>query len=211
MPNPPLFIKIIMTILLSVLAVVLFLLNKKSKPRLLCMIAMLLCTVGDLFMTNTFKINDMVSTIIGAASFMAGHLFYSNMFYVLSKQEGKKIVNPGFIIGIAVGIIPIIIMDILGFTVVSEPETLYLLAVPVYVLVITVHIACNYGYSFNIKNYRSIILMCAVTLFYITDIWIFLYMFKLAPKSLQDCVWYFYPVAQLLIILFATPKIVGKK
>lgn len=210
MPNPPLWLKLVFTALLSVVAVVLFLLNRKSKPRLFCMIAMLLCTVGDIFMTNSFKINEMVSTIIGASSFIAGHIFYARMFMIL-KSKDSKLVNPGFIIGLVVGILPIIVMDILGFTLVEEPEVLYLIAVPFYVLVITFHIACNFSYAWEIKNWRSIVLALAVTLFYVTDIWIFLYMFKLAPKSLQDCVWYFYPLAQLTLILFCTPKIVEKE
>lgn len=208
--NPPLYLKLICTGILSVIAVVLYLLNKDSKPRLYCMIAMLLCTVGDIFMTNTFKINDMVSTIIGASSFMAGHIFYGQMFKTL-KGKDSKLKNTGFYIGLVVGLLPIIIMDILGFTAVEEPNTLYLICVPVYVLIITYHIACNYSYGWDKKEGRRIILALAVTLFYLTDIWIFLYMFGLAPKALQDCVWHFYPLAQLLIILLCTPKIIEKK
>lgn len=210
MYNPPLYLKLICTGLLSVTAIVLYLLNRKSKPRLWCMIAMLLCTVGDIFMTNTFKIDGMVSTIIGATSFIAGHLAYCNMFYLLKKKEGK-LVNLGFIIGLVVGLVPIIVMDIMGFTMVEEPKVLYLIAVPVYVAVISVHIACNFSYGWQIKSWRSIVLALAVLLFYVTDLWIFLYMFDLAPKALQDCVWHFYPLAQLLIILFCTPKIIEKK
>lgn len=211
MVNPPLVAKMITTGVLSAVAVILFLLNPKSKTRLFCMIAMLLCSVGDIFMTNAFKIDDMVSTIIGATSFMAGHVFYALMFYNLLKKQGKKLFNPGFYAGIAVGLIPIIVMVILGFTIVEEPSVLYLAAVPVYVLVITFHISCNFSYGWENKSWRTLILAIAVVLFYVTDIWIFLYMFKLAPKSLQDCVWHFYPLAQLLIILFCTPKLIEKK
>lgn len=205
MYNPPLWTKLVATFTLSIIAIVLYLLNRKSKQRLLCMIAMIACSVGDIFMTNTFKINDMVSTIIGATSFIVGHLFYANMFYVMKKKS--KLLNKGFYIGLLLGLIPIIIMDILGFVLVDEPNTLYLICVPFYVLVISIHIACNFSYGFDKKDYKSIILAFAVTLFYVTDIWIFLYMFKLAPKSLQDCVWHFYPLAQLLIIIFSDERI----
>lgn len=201
MPNPPLWLKLVMTALLSVTAVVLYLLNKKSKTRFNCMIAMLLCTVGDVFMTNSLKINDMVSTIIGASSFIAGHIFYSLIFIDLLMKDNKKLTNTGFIVGLVVGLLPIIVMDILGFTIVSEPEVLYLVAVPFYVFVITFHIATNFAYGWENKSWRTLVLAVAVVLFYVTDIWIFLYMFKLAPKALQDCVWYFYPLAQLAIIL----------
>ena len=212
MPNPPLWLKLIMTALLSVTAVVLFLLNKKSKTRLLCMIAMLLCTIGDVFMTNSLKINEMVSTIIGASAFIAGHIFYSKIFIDLLKKDNKKLVNKGFIVGLIVGLVPIVVMDILGFTVVPEPEVLYLIAVPFYVFVITFHIACNFAYGWENKSWRTLVLAVAVTLFYVTDIWIFLYMFKLAPKSLQDCVWYFYPLAQVAIILLVElPKKLEQK
>lgn len=210
MYNPPLYLKLICTGVLSLVAIVLFLLNRKSKPRLYCMIAMILCSIGDVFMTNSLKINDMVSTIIGALSFILGHLVYAYMFYTLKNKQGK-LVNPGFVAGLVVGLVPIIVMDILGFTIVEEPEVLYLIAVPVYVLVITIHISCNFSYAWQIKSWRSIVLAFAVVLFYVTDIWIFLYMFKLAPKALQDCVWHFYPLAQLLLILFCTPKIIEKQ
>ena len=209
MPNPPLYLKLVFTACLSVLAIVLHAINPKSKARRLCMFAMLLCTVGDVFMTNSFKIDDMVSTIIGAVSFMGGHVFYAWMFYQL-KEKRPKIRNLGSLIGIIIGIVPIVVIVILGATLVPEPKVLYLCAVPVYVLVITMHIAMNFSYSFEIKSWRSFVLVFAVVLFYVTDIWIFLYMFGLAPKSLQDCVWYFYPIAQLLLILFCAPTIKEK-
>lgn len=204
MINPPLYLKIICTLLLSFIAVLLYALNQKSKARFYCMIAMLLCTVGDIFMTNVLKVpNETIATAVGAASFMAGHLFYAYMFYFLSKRDKKPLNKVGIIVGLVVGLVPIIVMDTLGFILVEKPEVLFLIAVPVYVIVITVHIAANFGYSLNLKSYKTVILMFAVVLFYVTDIWIFLYMFKLAPKSLQDCVWHFYPLAQLLIILFS--------
>lgn len=209
--NPPLYLKLICTGLLSVIATILFLLNRKSKTRLFCMIAMILCSIGDVFMTNSFKIDDMISTIIGASSFIAGHIVYAYMFYRLIKLNKGKLVNVGFIVGLVAGLVPIIVMDILGTTLVGEPSVLYLVAVPIYVLVITIHIACNFSYGWQHKSWRTLILAVAVTLFYVTDIWIFLYMFKLAPKSLQDCVWHFYPLAQLLIILFCVPGVIEKK
>lgn len=209
MPNPPLFVKLISTALCSILAIILFIFNKESKARKLCMIAMLFCTVGDLFMTNTFKIDSMVTTIIGAAAFIVGHLFYANMFYLLSKKEGVKKFNLGFYAGIVVGILPLLIMEIVAIFTVENPPVLYLIAVPFYVLVITVHICANFTYSWKLKNWRGLVLAFAVTLFYVTDIWIFIGMFNLLPakaaKDLEHCIWYFYPVAQALLILLAVP------
>lgn len=207
MPNPSLLAKMITTGILSLVAIVLYLLNTKSKARFLCMIAMLLCTLGDIFMTNIFKMNGMVSTVIGAGSFIAGHLFYSNMFYVLLKDKKGQLKNPGFYIGLAVGLIPLIVMEILAIIKVQDKQVLYMCAVPVYVAVITLHIACNFAYSWKLKSWRSIILAGAVMLFYYTDILIFLFMFGLCPAEVENPIWHFYPLAQLLIIVFSVPVI----
>ncbi len=202
MPNPPLLLKMISTVLLSVIAIILFLLDKNSKARKLCMIAMILCTLGDFFMTNIFKINSLVTMAIGASLFISGHICYGGMFRELVKDNNSKLVNNGFYIGFIVALLPLIVMLILAYTIAPiKPFILYVIFVPVYTLVIGYHIACDYSYSFSIKSYRSIILMLGVTLFYVTDIWIFLNMYNLC--NIESAIWHFYPLAQLLIIVFS--------
>jgi len=205
MVNPAKWIKMLATGLLSLIAIVLFLLNKKSKARKLIMIAMILCSIGDVFMTNLFKINGTVSMAIGASAFIAGHLFYAQSNRVLVKQNNGKVLNPGFYIGWAVALVPEITMIIMSFTpLASEPTfILYAIFVPLYVIMIGVHISYNFSYSYTIKSWRSILMAFGVTLFYVTDIWIFLNMYNIC--DIESAIWHFYPVAQLMIILFAVP------
>lgn len=206
-PNPPLYVKMIMTALLSILAVVLFCLNKKSKTRLYCMIAMLLCSVGDVFMTNLFKIDSFASLVIGASSFMAGHVFYGLMFMKLSKQAGGKVKNKGFVAGIIFMLVTLAIQEILGWTYPQEKNTMMLLLVPVYIALIGFHLSMAYSYGYKIKGVRGFLLPASITLFYATDVWIFLNMFNIC--NIEHLIWYFYPLGQLGIILLSTK--IGKK
>lgn len=210
MINPPLYLKMICTGLLSALAIVLFILNRKSKARLYCMIAMLFGSIGDIFMTNAVQIDETVSTVIGAFAFITDHLFFTNVYYVMMKEKGIKLINKGFIAGLIAGIVPIIVIDILGFVLVENPVYLFLILVPGYVAVISFHIACNFAYGWEIKSWRSIILALGITLFYVTDLWIFISMFNINPAPMS-WVWHFYPLAQLILILFCVPIINKQK
>lgn len=210
MVNPSILTKMITTALLSVVAVVLFLLNRKSKTRLFCMIAMILCSLGDVFMTNLFKINGTVTMAIGATLFIAGHLCYAYMFKLLINEKNGKLLNVGLYIGIAVALVPEITMIILSYTIATEPTfILYALFVPVYVIIIGIHICANFAYGWTLKNWRGLVLAIAVTLFYTTDVWIFLDMYNLC--DIESLIWHFYPLAQLCIIVFSTWPLVNKK
>ena len=60
--------KVVCSILLSLLAVILFLRNRR-KERKLCMVAMILSGIGDIFMTDVLKLGS-AGTVPGAAFFM---------------------------------------------------------------------------------------------------------------------------------------------
>ena len=54
--------KVVCSILLSLLAVILFLRNRREE-RKLCMVAMILSGIGDIFMTDVLKLGSAGSTV----------------------------------------------------------------------------------------------------------------------------------------------------
>ena len=78
--------KIIMTAILSITAILLFVfLGGRSRRE--CMIAMLLSTIGDVFMVDGV-INWELSTYVGAAFFMAAHIVYAGCFVKNINERG---------------------------------------------------------------------------------------------------------------------------
>ena len=114
-PIIPLWMKIAMTLLLSVLAVILYI-RLGGKARRLCMIAMLLSTVGDFFMTDFFGIGGF-STYPGAAFFMAAHVVYALCFIGLCKDRGFKYFGGGFWTGLVFMVLSAAALGIAAFTV----------------------------------------------------------------------------------------------
>jgi len=195
-----LHIKLFMSVLLSVLSIVLFL-TSKSKVRRYIMIAMLLSTIGDFFMTDTFKIGSF-STIPGALFFMAGHVVYGISFITLAKNSKYKSKSNGTYFGIGFMVLSAIVLGILAFTIPEEKDVLWFFLILLYIAVIGFNLVCNFNYSFQKKGIVGIILSFAIILFYATDYWIFLDMLNVT-SSLMKYVWYFYPLAQLLLIVFS--------
>jgi len=195
-----LYVKLTITVLLSLTSVILYL-NSKTKLRRFIMIAMLLSTVGDFFMTDAFGIGAS-STIPGALFFMAAHLVYGFAFMRRSYKMGFKRKSLGTYIGLGIMIISTIVLGILAFTIPEEKDVVWFILILLYISVIGFNLVCNFNYSYQRKDIYGLLLMIGITLFYATDYWIFLEMLYITPVMMKY-VWYFYPIAQLMLILFS--------
>lgn len=189
--------KLIISFALSATSVGLFV-KFRGEERKLCMIAMLLSTVGDLFMTDTFHMGA-ASTYPGAAGFILAHIVYAICFTKASKRKGYKIANKGMGAGIALTLAVVAVLTILMFKVTGSVQGMYfpLLA---YLAIIGVNLCCQFSYAVNEKG-RRYWLIVGMTLFIISDMVVFLPMLNISPEY-NDFVWATYAPAQLLIILF---------
>ena len=190
--------KLIISFSLSILAIVLFLIFK-GEQRKKCMYAMLLCTVGDVFMVNTFNLGSF-NTYIGAAFFMAAHVIYGLCFLQSSKAKNYKIANKGFVIGIIISGLAAIVLGILAFTIPSEPQIVMYMLILIYLSIIAFNLVSQFSYAVAEGKIRKLLIV-AMSLFLISDFVIFLSMLYITPEY-NDFVWATYAPAQLLIILF---------
>ncbi len=197
MPNLPLYLKLTFTFTLIAIAILLYLINK-TKTRLWIMIAMVLSTLGDIFMTDCLDIGGF-SMVPGVAFFMLSHVAY--VFAYRTENDGPN-KNLGTWIGIGVMIVSTILFEILAFTIPTTPNTTMSLLIPIYIAVIGWNLVENFTLAYNKKGLYNI-LPFAIVLFYLTDYWIFLDMVNITEKS-TNLVWYFYPLAQLGLVLFST-------
>lgn len=192
--------KVILSISLSILSTILFLIYK-NKERKLCMFAMLSSTVGDVFMTDMVNVGSM-STYFGAFFFILAHIIYAYCFIKRSKEKEYKFVNFGFYLGLVLMMLMIITLTILMFSKTKKIQPMYfpLLA---YIFFIGVNTISQYSYAFNEKGLRKM-LMIGMLLFVISDFLVFLPMLNICKESptYNDYIWFTYVPAQLLILLF---------
>lgn len=200
-PIIPLYVKLIMTVALSTLSVFLYF-RLGGISRKLCMIAMLLSTVGDFFMTDAFGMGSF-STYPGAAFFMAAHVVYGGCFVKAAKEREYKYFGCGFRTGLVFMVLTAAGLGIAAFTVPEKPQTVMFFLILLYIAVIGYNLCSNFAFSFAAKGIY-LILPFAIVLFYATDIFIFLEMLNITD-ALRYYVWYGYPLAQLALILFNSP------
>lgn len=193
--------KMIMTALLSLAAIALFVfLGGRSRKE--CMLAMLISTVGDIFMVDGV-INWEFGPVIGAAAFIVAHFVYAGCFRKNIAECGYEYKNKGFKLGLAIMILSAVVLGVLAFTVPEKPVTLMYFAILIYIAVIGYNLCTQFSFAFSAKGLYYI-LPFAITLFYATDIFIFHDMLNIEHIS-RNFVWYGYPLAQMLIVLFNAP------
>ena len=119
----PAYAKMIMTAILSITAILLFVfLGGRSRRE--CMIAMLLSTIGDVFMVDGV-INWEYSTFVGAAMFIAAHIVYAGCFVKNINERGYTYCNKGFNAGLWLMILSAVILGALPDTVLFPKPVLF--------------------------------------------------------------------------------------
>lgn len=189
--------KLILSGSLSVLSVILFL-SFKGRERKLVMYAMLLSTLGDVFMTDTFHMGGR-SVIPGAAFFIASHVVYIICFTGAVRNTGRPLVNVPFRVGV---ILTAVAAGDLFFMMMNIAKSVQPMFFPllIYLAVIGMNLSCQYSYaavSGGTKNFLAL----GMTLFLISDFIVFLPMLNVCGE-MNDLVWATYVPAQLLIVLF---------
>ena len=195
--------KVACSILLSFLAVILFLRNRREE-RKLCMVAMILSGIGDIFMTDVLKLGS-AGTVPGAAFFILAHIIYAVCFFRAGKRNRCRILNNGFTAGVCLTVSAAALLTILMLAKTGRVQAMY---VPIlgYLAFVGLNLITQFSYSFNRKG-SFYFLPAAMTLFLISDFLVFLPMRAVVQESViyNLVIWMFYLPAQLLIILFNSP------
>ena len=200
------YIKVACSFLLSLLAVILYLQNR-GEERKLCMAAMILSSVGDIFMTDVLKLGS-AGTIPGAAFFILAHIVYAVCFFRAGKRNHCRTMNVGFTAGVCLTASSVALLTVLMLAVTGRVQAMY---VPLlgYLAFIGLNLISQFSYGFGRKG-RFYFLPVAMTLFLISDVLVFLPILAIVRESViyNLLIWAFYLPAQLLIVLFnsATDK-----
>ena len=195
--------KLAITLTLSAISVALFL-HYRNISRKRCMWAMLLSTIGDLFMTNIIGIPkdlELMSTVIGAAFFGVAHILYATCFDGMRKEKDIPIKGVGLLVGL-VAVVGIWVALLVVMLTKSSFKPVMFPLISLYLVAIGVNVVNVCIYSFGAKRW-NLLNAFGVIVFLASDILIFLEM--LAEIPTREYVWYVYPFGQLFLLLFNTP------
>ena len=189
--------KVIISSILSITAVFLFL-RYRGFTRRQCMIAMLLSTAGDFFMTDTFHMGS-AAVYPGAAFFIAAHVVYALCFMKAGKMKEYPYKNKGLVCGVLLTVAAAAALAVITFNA-DEPQGIMFCLIMVYLAVIGWNLSSQFSYAYSEKG-SGRCLYAGMTLFLVSDFVVFLPMLTLC-REYNDLVWATYIPAQLLIILF---------
>ena len=185
------------TLFIVIIALVLAIVFKEQKSRRYVLVAILFGMIGDYFMTSNFGNWKVVA---GGVAFAIEHALFIAMFIKLFKEQKLKIFNKWFVLALIVFGVSLIIFEVLTFTLVQQPNIILACLLPIYMLVICVNMGFNFSYSFQKKGTFYLFALGIFT-FYVSDVLVFLGITKVT-QSLSNFVWLFYPIGQLLMVLF---------
>ena len=190
----------VLTCLMSLLALVLALIFQ-SKPRWFCFAAMLLSSVGDIFLMRFGKLHLYFPNyfMIGAAFFMAAHLLYFQTYRLLIIGRGYRIVNRGFVTGLGLAVICFGYFTIMCMR--RHDFAQYGLCM-LYLLLISLGLCMIFSFAFSAFKAQPLIIFAALGAlsFFASDLIIGLDLLT-GVKKYNDLIWWLYPIGQILIIL----------
>lgn len=189
--------KLSVTLFIIILAIALAIIFKEQKSRRYVLVAIIFGMIGDYFMTlqaGNWKV------IAGGSAFAVEHAIFIVMFIKMFKEQKLKIFNKWFILSLGIFGVSLVIFEALTFALVPQPNIILASLLPIYMLVICINMGFNFSYSFQRKG-TFYLFALGIFVFYISDIFVFLGITKVT-QSLSDVVWLFYPIGQLLMVLF---------
>lgn len=194
----------VLTILLSLLALVLALLSP-SPSRWFCFAAMAASSIGDIFLMRFHGLERIFPNyfVIGAAFFMLAHLLYFNTYRLLAKKHSYPFMNTGVIIIAVIAVICLVYFTVICTQRAHFDWRRYFLAM-IYLCMISLGSSMIFSYSFSHMHVNPFSLIAAIGAlsFLISDLIIGLGLLAGIPRF-DHLIWWFYPIGQVLIILFA--------
>ncbi len=193
----------VLTVLLSLTALLLAVIRRQSYAWV-CFAAMLMSSVGDLFMTGFGDIGTLVpnSFIFGAGAFAISHIIYLCAYRILIRRRGYRTKNAGMYAAIVFAL-----GCLLYFTYVCAVRgdfSMYPVCM-IYLAVIAANCATIFSYSHSrARDGHPYMLLAAVGAlsFMLSDFFIGLGTLA-GINDLDFLIWWLYPIGQILMLLFA--------
>ena len=191
---------VVLTMLLSAFAFILAVLQP-TPVRWICFSAMLLSSVGDVFLARFRGLDRIFPNyfVIGAAFFMAAHLFYILCYGMKIRAAGTSFWNPGAWTAILIGIAA---AAAFVFLCRSAGNTSVLPLILIYAVIIFANCAAVFSFAFG-QGFRYASAICAVVgvvSFLLSDIVIGLGIAGNIHRY-DYLIWWLYPIGQILLIL----------
>lgn len=189
-----------LTGLMSLLAVVLAL-AFPTQARWLCAAAMILSSVGDIFLMHLPVIEKNIPHYfyIGAGFFMAAHMLYALCYARLIRQSGAAIFNPGAAILLVIAAV-MAAWFILSARARGRMDQLPLILVYIALISLDCMMVFSYAWSQGMTNPLAILAAAGAVSFFLSDLIIGLGI-VMGVKDYDHLIWWLYPIGQILMIL----------
>lgn len=191
----------VLTMLLSLTAL-LSALIRPSVARWLCFAAMFMSSIGDIFLMRFMGLDRTFPNyfIWGAASFMIAHIIYTLSYRSLAASKGLSFFNGGVVLAVIIALCGLVYVL---YTCHHRNDYSNFLLVTIYLFIICINCASIFSYSWaSIQNRPWTILAAVGALsFFISDFIIGIGMLADINRY-NHLIWWFYPIGQILIILF---------
>ncbi len=192
--------RVVLTALLSLFSVVLAIVYRTSE-RKACCIAMIMSSLGDLFLMNFAQVEDWFPVpvfYVGMLCFVLSHIIYATSFILIIKKHKKPIKNFGIMGGVIIALFTLITCVYLFIKTGGNPIS-FLIACIAYLFIICFDCSIIFSAAVSTKGMRYVAAIGIVSLM-ISDL--FIAFMKLG--NMYQCewlIWWFYPIGQLLIII----------
>lgn len=157
----------VLTMLMSLLALILALIEG-TPARWLCFIAMVLSSVGDIFLMDFRDLSKKFPQYfhIGALFFIFAHLFYAGAFGLLIRQNSFPLTNAAFWFAVVFSAAVLIVFLF------RSTNTAMLALLFVYLTVITVHCSLVFSYTQSAFPHSPLVILGAIGAFsfYLSDL-----------------------------------------
>ena len=192
----------VLTLLMSALALVLAVCFR-TKDRWWVLAAMLMSSVGDIVLMNFRDIGKKMPIpyfYVGAFFFIIAHLLYTGGYLTMIRERGFRYVNPGFWTAVGVVLAAGVLLTILSLRDRSANWVMYGVCI-LYMFIIGTACATIFSFAWSVRSWRSIAALGALS-FFISDYIIGIdKLMGFTTPALQDAIWWFYPIGQILIIV----------
>ena len=193
---------LVLTMLMSALALVLAVVFR-SQDRWLCLMAMLLSSVGDVILMNWRGIGHRLPIpgfYAGAMFFILAHFVYTAAYAGMIRRNGYSYRNAGFWIALSLIVLIGVTVTVMCLRRIRVNWTMYGLCI-VYLCVIGCMLATVFSFAWSVRGWRSIAAVGALS-FFLSDLIIGLdRLLYITTPRLQGMIWELYPVGQILLLL----------
>ena len=191
---------LVLTGLMSLLALALAICFP-TPARWLCFAAMLLSSVGDVFLMHLPVIEKNLPNyfVFGAASFMVAHLLYALCYARLIRQSGAAIWNPGAMLMVCIAAL-VAAWFVFSAGKYGRMDQLPLILAYIVMISLDAAMVFSYAWSQGLANPLAVLAAAGAVSFFVSDLIIGLGM-VMGVSRYDHLIWWYYPIGQILMIL----------